>query len=182
MTTKRIDVKFGRLSEERAAALERARLHVDALPGADATTHQAATDEFHRAYARLYGPVEDAIARMRNGDQDAAEALLQFLEADPWCFRSGYVKAEITRVLNRADRLDTERLQAIVLKVVEAPTRREFGDYLRLARRTDSGGFREALRDLAHTGPPHARRHARWVLAALGETIREKGYGPSGVE
>lgn len=50
-------------------------------------------------YRQLFDPFEDVPSRLRNGDETAIEPALRFLEADPWCFRSGYLKASLMRAL-----------------------------------------------------------------------------------
>jgi hypothetical protein len=105
---------------------------------------------------------------------------VRFLEADIYCFRSGYMKAEAIHVLKRAD-LDEKtagRLRAVVLGVVSGYDRREFRAYIRLARRVESDALREDLRALAVSPARRTARHARWVLAGLGEKPSESGSIP----
>ncbi len=125
---------------------------------------------FHELGAALYGPVVSALGRVP-GDAAATETLVRFLEADVYCFRSGYLKADVIDVLKRVD-LDagaTSRLRRVVLEVVDSYDRREFRAYCRLARKVDGEELRGPLRDRLTWSNPHVPRRAHWVLEALGD-------------
>ena len=126
-------------------------------------------DAFRVEYARLYDPVREAIQRLRHGDGSGIETLVRFLEADVYCFRSGYTKADVIRALTRADLDDprTVRLRRVVLIAVEGDDRREFRAYVRLARRLDSPSLRDDLQHLASSSSTRVARHAQWVLEGL---------------
>jgi len=60
----------------------------------------AACEEFHSRYEYLCFPGGGAtLARVRFGDPDAVETAVQFLLADPYHFRSGYLKGRLWRWL-----------------------------------------------------------------------------------
>ena len=107
------------------------------------------------------------------GDAAAVELAVVFLEADPWFFRSGYVKADLIRRLQRLTLTPKliDRLSAVVLAVVDGRDRREFRWYARLARRIDNSQLREALLERHKVTDPGVRRRAGWVLDALGVPI-----------
>ena len=130
-----------------------------------------AAREWHEAMALLY-PDEfwESIERLRNGDRDAIEPAITFLEVDPWAFRSGYAKETILRFLKRAD-LDDEqaaRLRKVIVAVVDAGDRREFRGYCRLARRVADDGLRLALLERLRSSDRGRARRALWVLDPLG--------------
>jgi hypothetical protein len=139
-------------------------------PSAEKAERLARVGWFHELHAALYGPVFSAIERAPR-ERSAVETLIRFLEADVYCDRSGYVKADVIRALTRLDLQpdDVDRLRAVVLDVVDSYDRREFRAYCRLARRVDGQALREPLRDRLTTSRPHVPRRARWVLDALGE-------------
>jgi hypothetical protein len=120
----------------------------------------------------------EAMDDVRDGHTGGIEYLVRFLEADPWCHRSGYMKGEIIRVLKRGP-LSPEarsRVSAVVLKVVQDPRhRREFRSYGVLARTVATPELEQALRAIVDTeaGPP--RVHASWMLEAIGQPTKATG-------
>lgn len=126
-----------------ADRLNAADLQIDATfarrtasPAAERAWREA-TDEGHRARERMYPESfwRDARA-LANGDTNAIEPALIFLETDPWCFRSGYVKADLMRYLSRIPLTGSQerRIERILLHLVDVGDRREFGYACRLAR------------------------------------------------
>jgi hypothetical protein len=133
-----------------------------------------AAHEWHEAMALLY-PADfwDGIERLRNGERDAIEPAITFLEVDPWVFRSGYAKETILRFLKRTD-LDDEqaaRLRRVILAAVDAGDRREFRGYCRLARRVVDDDLRLALLERLRSSDRGRARRALWVLDALVESL-----------
>ncbi|GJM11319.1 MAG: hypothetical protein DHS20C11_35950 [Lysobacteraceae bacterium] len=65
---------------------------------------QAACREFHQRYDSLAFPggFEGAYQRILNGERNAIEAGLCFLEVRPYFFRSGYMYKDLVRKLKRA--------------------------------------------------------------------------------
>lgn len=119
--------------------------------------------------ADVFEPVDDALERVRRDDVSGLETLMRLLGADVYCFRSGYVKADVLRFLTRAefDEDVAERLRQVVLAVVDGPDRREFRSYIRLARRLDSPALREQLGFWLGLDSSPTARHAAWVLDGL---------------
>ena len=68
--------------------------------------------DYHDQLRAFYEPLDKVKQRLKDGDVSAAEDALTFLTADPWCFRSGYMKR---------DHIDHRRLQEIVLQRVANP-------------------------------------------------------------
>jgi hypothetical protein len=123
---------------------------------------------FNAAAAAFYGPYLDTARRIRRGDRDAMDAAMQFLAADPWCFRSGYLKADLMNAFaNTEVPLDlVERLQDVVLLRIHHPQPRLLRYAARLASNVWTAAFEERLeRDAA--GPNSAiRARAQEVLIA----------------
>ncbi len=140
-------------------------------PSPERVQHLARVGWFHELSIGLYEPVWGALERLRSGDASRIETLIRFLEADVYCFGSGYLKADLIRSMTRSELGEAEvaRLRRVVLAVVGSYDRREFRAYCRLARRLDSPSLREDLRALAASDDRRTARHARWVLDALGE-------------
>lgn len=61
-----------------------------------------AAGAFHLAVRDFYAPYEEVLVGVRAGREEAIEEATKFLVADPWCFRSGYVKAELMHALANA--------------------------------------------------------------------------------
>jgi hypothetical protein len=125
---------------------------------------------FHEQMAGLYGPIFEALEATRAGSADAAvETLVRFLEADVYCFRSGYVTADVIQALRRTTVAPAiaERLRRVVLVAVDGRDRREFRAFCRLAVTAADAGLRAELEQRAGVRVGPVARHAKWVLDAL---------------
>jgi hypothetical protein len=165
----------------RARAAEQARLALHATAKGRvrgrAETYAAcdrAAAVFHAALAAAYPPgfwaaVGENGEELGRGDPAATELAVLFLEADPWFFRSGYVKADLIRRLKRLALSPSiaERLRQVVLAAVDGRDRREFRHYCRLARRVATPELVAALAERRGSPDPGVRRRSAWVLAAL---------------
>lgn len=62
----------------------------------------------------------ESAEQVQRGDPAGAELLIEFLQADPYYFRSGYLKADVLRWLGRIplDEPQMDRLRTVVLKAV----------------------------------------------------------------
>ena len=128
-----------------------------------------AADDFHVAFESMYADTNIIIGRLQAGSVEGVEPAITFLEADPWCFRSGYVKADILRSLVRCP-LTTDqaaRLRQVVLYVVDRRDRREFRRYCRLAQIVDSEDLRRGLVARLRSGDRGVVRRALSVLESL---------------
>lgn len=132
------------------------------------------TIAFHRAMASMYpSDFLEAVRTSKTGDPVAVERVVTFLEVDPWCFRSGYMKEEILHRLKSApiDERQQGRLREIVLAAIDGGDRREFRSYCRLARRLVDDGFRAELLVRLRWSNLGIARRALWVLDAIGEPL-----------
>ena len=156
--------------------------------------------EAQKCYWRLIGEAypptfDQDLVRLGEGDPSGLESIVTFLEADPIFDGTGYLKERLSRLLRDVE-LPAEyaqRLQAVVLSVVDRRDGREFRDYCRLARKVDSPELREQLNQRLTRAWPSARsltddlpalmlaaredravrRRAGWVLEALGEKVSQ---------
>lgn len=146
-------------------------------PSADKVEHLARVGWYHELMAGLYDPITSALLKVGE-DRSAVEVLTRFLEADVYCHRSGYTKSDVIRALTRAAPFDAEtrrRLQRVVVAAVEGPDRREFRDYIRLARAVNDETLQTRLRERLDVDVRMVARHARWILEGLGSRdIRER--------
>lgn len=169
---------FGYLDRARPVNDAQAEIHaafkevVNRNDGGDPRTQRwlKAIKAFEAAYARVY---PEDLRLLEQGALPASDVdtndILDFLEADPVFFRSGYMKETLlSEVKKRAlDRRDVERVHAVILNVVRKPDRREFRRYCRVATTVDDKHFREKLRALEADEDADVRRRAKWVLTAL---------------
>ena len=94
---------------------------------------------------------------------------IEFLEADPWFFRSGYIKANLARFLKRVtlSNQNVRRLEKVLLKIVDERHTQEFRDYCRLARVVATPALTEALKERLTEETLDRRLRASWMLFAI---------------
>ncbi|TDR93943.1 hypothetical protein [Enterovirga rhinocerotis] len=170
---------------ERARAVEQARNAVNSAfqamkaagaarndpTAVEALAWRAAARQFHVCIERAYPPLFwDCVGAVRRGERSGLDEVIGFLEADPWFFRSGYVKADILVSLKRValERGHERRLRAVLLAVVDGRDRREFRSYCHLAPRLATPEFRRELAGRAASPDRAVARRGAWMLAALG--------------
>ena len=149
-------------------------------PPADAhvwDVHRATAGRFYEAVEAAYPPgFWDDFQCLTRGEAKGMESAVRFLEADPYFFRSGYIKSRLIRCIKRP-MLTPEyarRLQQVVLAVVEKRDDRDFRAFCRLAHKVGAPALREQLTQRLTNDDPNVRRRARWVLEAL-EQNQPKG-------
>jgi hypothetical protein len=95
---------------------------------------QAMTDAYPEGFWQ-------AVAELKGGDTTHLEMLIDFLEADPIFFRSGYTKEKILRLLRKSHvRIPAEnviRLRKLIERDRSRPPRRESSYYQALLSRLD---------------------------------------------
>jgi hypothetical protein len=108
-------------------------------------------------------------AMLAPGDRLGVEAILLFLEADPWHHSSGYLKEYLIEQLLRVPLTgaDARRAQRVVLQTIAGRDRREFRRYCRLARHVADAPFRAEVDAHLADRDPMVRRHAQWVHDAI---------------
>jgi hypothetical protein len=112
--------------------------------------------------------VDDIVDRVRHNDPGGVDDALTFLEADPWCMRSGYGKERILHALGRAqlDGAQRRRAVTVVTAYVLGSDRREFRRVMPLSQLLERD-VRPFLLETLRTGDPVPARHALWVLVGL---------------
>jgi hypothetical protein len=166
----------------RATLLRHAQQRVDASfrqrddsPEAWAAWSAACTD-FHTARRLMYDPELKALSgRLRSGDPAAIESGVVFVEADPWCYQSGYMKERLLRGLRYAPLTahQIRRLRQALFHAVDRSDRRELAQWWRLAERLDHGLVVTGLeqRVMSHQDR-NVRRRAGWMLRQVIESRR----------
>ena len=163
-----LDVNAARLRELHDAIRETFRARDES---AEARTRWSdACKRFHHEYDGLAFPggLTKGLDRLRAHDPEAIEIAIQFLEVDPYFFRSGYIKTDLLRRLKRASltKSQQQRLRNVILARISGPDRRELRHYCRLAAALATPAFRMELEAMATAADARTARHARWALAA----------------
>ena len=110
-----------------------------------------------------------------DGDPDAVDEAVTWLEADPFAQHTGYLKQKVMRRLARIELTEEHRkqLRRTVLALCTRGPRYEFTETRHLARRQlASPGFAAELRTIEETAPQeHARQAARLVRLSVESTL-----------
>jgi hypothetical protein len=133
---------------------------------------EVAAERFHAACAAMYpGELDDAMKALAavRAPVAAVETVIVFLEADPWCFRSGYVRQEILRKLRRQPLTieQKERVGSGLCAQVDAGDRRELLDACKLARRHPTRNLRSQLKKRLASADGDVARRALLMLSSL---------------
>ena len=158
------------LEDIRRAASEAFARVTDRSDGSDPATIEwsALVKRFH--LTTPYPPdFPEDVERLRAGDLEPLDRVIEFLEADPICFRSGYAKAYVLRRLMPLPLTGAQakRLRRVVLSVTERRDGREFRKYCRLAVKLDCPDLRVGLQMLLVHSDADVRRRAGWMMQAL---------------
>ena len=124
-----------------------------------------------------------ALAALKAGDPTGLDHCVRLLEADPWCFRSGYVKSQLITLVARfeLDKSMRQRLARVVLAVVDdRRPRREIRRYGTLAHAAASAELRTQLEQRAKADHPQVRYNARQVLDRLDRMVDGRRTGGRG--
>jgi hypothetical protein len=139
---------------------------------------QEACRAFHACMARAYElATPEALQQIRAGAQPWRESALRFLEADPWFFRSGYMKGRIARALKHVafTPAEVERVTAIVLAAVNGKDRQEFKEYCRLAKRVPNESLKAGLEKALKSNDRRTRSRAAQMSSYVEGFVRATG-------
>lgn len=139
---------------------------------ADEMSHKAwklACHDFHTSFDSLAFPggLGRAMSLLIKNNPDIIEQVVCFLEADPFFFRSGYLKADMIKHLRSSPLNEDQRkrLQKVILARIYEKARREFRWYCHLAKAVTDSEFERQITELvAESTPELISRQARWVL------------------
>lgn len=151
--------------------------------------HRSESEDGHQAWSAAATRGKEAVRAMESpdllalvqnihrNDPTAIEAAIVYLEVDPWCFRSGYLKERILRDLSRARLGESDKVRvraALVAALLKGPRARpEFSAMRRLARHVRSPEFEAALESLHADVLPHQRAAVESLLRAVRSSRRE---------
>jgi hypothetical protein len=135
------------------------------LPG-QRQAWQDACQRGHDANARFEAFVDAVAEPLRRDEPGGVPRAVDFLECDPWCFRSGYAKGRLLRRLTSQQLTSDEqnRLVDVVVSYVDHGGRIEFRDATRLGRRLGGARLRTDLRQRLHANNPGIARRALLAL------------------
>jgi hypothetical protein len=125
-------------------------------------------------YTTHFPEVIDAIARVQRGDAASADAVIRFLEADPYAMGTGYLKEKAWKFLKRVElsEADRERLRRVAIRYLLFPWHSEFFSMCRAISRFADESFLSEVH--AHTGSSDNGlvRRAALLSAYLGASER----------
>jgi len=124
--------------------------------------------EFHTKYAELFYPGGDAsLDALKRHEPAAIELGIDFLEADPRHFRSGYTKEEVWRRIRNAplSKKDKARLEEAALQYLDRKISREFWSMARVMASMASKGFWDRVRELATSEMEPKKTRAEYLAA-----------------
>src|SRR5579862_7619773 len=126
-----------------------------------------ACKEFHRRYPGLFYPGGDkSLDALKQGESAAIAAALDFLEADPLHFRSGYTKEKVWRRLRSApiSLADKNRLEKIALRYLERRIGREFWVMAKVMSKLGSEEFWRNAANIADASDELVKTRASFLL------------------
>lgn len=159
--------------ESLKAALDRANDRRDGSKSADAVWRDAAA-AFRLAVKAFYEPYDKVLAGVRDGRLDAIEAATEFLVEDPWCFRSGYLKAELMHALANAELpvQVTAPLRKVVLRRITDPQPRLLRYASQLAANLWNDELEADILRFQAVGSGSERRAAERVMAGARQRLQ----------
>jgi hypothetical protein len=172
------DEKLVKRIRANAAELERLRYRISVeFRNSDEAVREKV--DWNRAYRDFYesydllafpGGIKTEIERLQNGDPGAIELAIEFLEADPYYFRSGYHKEELCKLLSKQyfteDQCANVR-KLIVDRVCGRTPGRIIRAFTRLAGKVADAVFEAKMSDIAAESNEFAARHAQQVICAV---------------
>ncbi len=111
----------------------------------------------------------DLVIELQLDEPGAIDAAIAYLEADPWAFRTGYLKSRLLHHLGnrRLTVAQRARLRPVLRHYCIAGQRWDFLDAVRLARRQRPPGLHDDLVELLHTASGSSGVRALRMLLAL---------------
>lgn len=170
----------------RAQAVETARRAcIDATGG---RSEKRRTDAMRAAFAEAGRNFQAALAaayppnfwsdfdKLKSGDPDGVDAALEFLEADPVFFRSGYTKSKLATVLRRVALTpeQRDRIKDAILNMIDRRDGREYREIWKLSSAVADEWFISELKLRLNSPDCDVSRRARWMLNAIERLARER--------
>ncbi len=153
-------------------ALRRAYKARDGAARANEAWSEAAA-AFRSAVEAFYAPYEEVLVGVRAGRTEEIEQATRFLVADPWCFRSGYLKAEMMHALANTPlpHQVIQPLRQVVLHRIADPQPRLLRYAAQLAANLWDDDFESQIRRLQHDA---GSGRERWAAAMVEARARQR--------
>lgn len=120
-------------------------------------------------FEAFFAPYERAVENLKAQDRSAIPTALAFLEADPECFRSGYMKADLMHALANGPDLNRHRarVQGIVAHRLRDPRPRLLRHTARLAAAVWDDDLDRQVAEIYDLGDERQRRDAERLRALV---------------
>jgi len=115
------------------------------------------------------GGLEQGLALLDKKDPNTIAIAITYLKADPYYFRSGYIKKKIAHLLKKADltRQQVTQLQKILITLLTS-NYWFYMEYCRLARKIQDPQFQEKIQTIiAHSQDTREIRRAQKMLEVM---------------
>ena len=130
-----------------------------------------------KQYAPFYAYEDkDFLNMIVQGDHDAIGLAIDFLEADPYCFRSGFIKKKLCTALKRAPltRKERSQLRHNILQLVSTQRPVSFADIASLGCRLYTPGFHKRVQQLKVIPHKYLLQRQKRFLFLLDEEVRKR--------
>jgi hypothetical protein len=126
------------------------------------------------AFYRLETP--SFLESLRQGDHEAVADTLIFLEADPYCFRSGYIKKKLCSALKKTplDRSERKRVRDIITARLSTLRPVSFSDFAKLGCFLYTPGFHARVRKQQVPALPCLLKRKKDFLRRLDEEAQRR--------
>ncbi|HLB94236.1 MAG TPA: hypothetical protein VJJ81_03225 [Candidatus Babeliales bacterium] len=137
---------------------------------------QEACAAFHEAWdnhAFPRGGVERGLALLKEHDPETITTAIIYLNADPYFFRSGYIKQSIAHLLKQAPLTykQIEQIQDFLIAALQRDSRREYREYYRLAAKVADDKFRKRIQEIIeHSDNARHVQQAQQMLDVMNYT------------
>ena len=116
------------------------------------------------------------LERLRQGDSSAVEEAIIFLESDPYCFRSGYIKKKLCSALKKPalSREDRKRLRDIIIERLCTLRPVSFADFAKLGCWFYTPGFHKRVQKQPVPALPCLLKRKKEFLRRLDEEAQRR--------
>lgn len=140
---------------------------------------QRAAKRFREYHSPVYDIVEQCLKFGLLHDQKLREFAFEYINLDPYFFRSGYMLESLLQRVKKLPLTDSEKtsIQRLILRRIETRALRNFRRICRLIHMVDSEGFHSEVSNRAKSIDPQVKRRAEFALAYFPINGRRRGDG-----